>query len=206
MKIVVIGAGGHARSVCDVLLMEGKHEIIGLVDGGATEGFYGLPLLGGDEVLPDLLAQGKVQGALVGIGSNKVRKALQEKLQAMGYQMVCAISPSAVLSPFAQVGEGTVVMHGAVVGASARVGEGCIINTNCSLDHDDDIGDFCHIAPGVAVSGGVRVGPGSFLGTGARVIDGITLGCGVMLGAGAVAVRDIEDGYTAVGVPARIIK
>lgn len=206
MNIVVIGAGGHARSVCDVLLMQGRHQILGLVDPEAAEGFYDLPVLGGDEVLPELLARGCAQGALVAIGSNRIRRRITEKLMDLGYEMVTAISPRAVVSPFARVEPGTVVMHGAVIGASARVGRGCIINTNCSLDHDDEVGDFCHIAPGVAISGTVRIGSESFVGTGARIIDGITLGERVMLGAGAVAIRDIPSGHTAVGVPARSIR
>lgn len=206
MNIVVLGAGGHARSVCDVLLAAGEYHILGLVDGRAEQSFFGLPLLGGDEVLPELLARGEAQGAFVAIGNNAVRKKLYVVLREMGYTMVSAVSPHAYVSPYATVGHGTAVMHGVVIGPCARVNEGCIINTNASLDHDDQIGAFCHIAPGAALSGGVTVGDGSFLGTGCRVIDGIHIGANVMLGAGATAIRDLPDGVTAVGVPARIIK
>lgn len=206
MNIVVLGAGGHARSVCDVLLAGGEHRIIGLVDGQATQGFFSLPLLGGDEILALLRQEERAQGAFVAIGSNAVRKKLYSRLRELGFYMVSAISPNAHVSPYATVGPGTAVMNGVVIGPCARVGEGCIINTNASIDHDDEIGDYSHIAPGAALSGGVIVGAGAFLGTGCRVIDGIHIGKDVILGAGATAIRDLPDGVTAVGVPARIIK
>lgn len=206
MRIVVIGAGGHARSVCDVLLQAGAHQVVGLIDGGQAEGFFGLPVLGGDDILPGLLARGEAQGALVGIGSNAVRRRITASLMEMGYEMVTAISPRAFLSAHASIGAGSVMMPGAVAGPCCRIGEGCILNTNCNVDHDTMVEDFCHIAPGVSISGNVHIGDGSFLGTGANVIDGIRIGQHVMLGAGGVAVRDIPEGCTAVGVPARIIK
>lgn len=206
MKIIVVGAGGHARSVCAVLLDAGEHEIVGLLDPDATEGFFGIPLLGGDELMPSLLSAGEAQGAFIAVGSNRIRRKLFERAAGLGYQMVSAISPHAHISRLAIIGSGVACMPGAVVHANASLGDGCILNTNASLDHDVRIAPFCHIAPGVAISGSVSVGEGSFIGVGARIIDKITLGAGVMLGAGAVAIRDLPARCTAVGVPAKIIK
>lgn len=206
MNIVVIGAGGHSRSVCDVLQQAGEHTIVGLLDAHAQEGFLGIPLLGGDGLLPELLASGRAQGVMVAIGANAVRARITHSVAAMGYVPVNAVHPRAVVSPHARLGAGICVMAGAVLNVNVTVGDGCIINTNASVDHDTAIGDFCHIAPGVAISGGVVIGEGSFLGTGSRVIDGIRIGPHTMLGAGGAAVRDIEGYCTAVGVPARVIK
>lgn len=206
MKIVVVGAGGHARSVCAVLLDAGEHEIVGLLDPDATEGFFGIPLLGGDELLLSLLSAGKAQGAFIAIGSNRIRRKLFERAAGMGYQMVNAMSPHAHISRLATVGSGVACMPGAVIHANASLGDGGILNTNASIDHDVCISPFCHIAPGVAISGSVTVGEGSFIGVGARIIDKINIGAGVMLGAGAVAIRDIPAHCTAVGVPAKVIK
>lgn len=206
MKIVVVGAGGHARSVCDVLLDEGRHEVLGLLDPRATQGFLGLPILGGDEQLEALLRAGQAQGVHVALGDNRVRMRILQKAVAMGYTAVNAISPHAVVSRFATLGQGVAAMPGAVVGVCAAVGDGCILNTNSSIDHDVRLGGYCHIAPGVAVSGGVTVGEGTFLGVGARVIDGIAIGAWTMVGGGAAVIRDLPDHCTAVGVPARVIK
>lgn len=206
MKVVVIGAGGHARSVCDVFLDEGKHEVIGLLDPGVDQGVLGIPLLGDEDLLEPLLREGRAEGVHVALGSNKLRRRILERAVAMGYRAVSAVSPHAVISRFATLGEGIAVMAGAVVNVSAVIGDGCILNTNCSVDHDSVIGPYSHVAPGAALSGNVRVGEGSFLGTGCRVIDGVTIGAYVMLGAGGTAIRDLPEGVTAVGVPAKVIK
>lgn len=204
MNVVVIGAGGHARSTCDVLLAAGEHRIVGLLDPYATEGFFSIPLLGGDDMMSSVIREGRAKGIFVALGDNGVRRRLTEQARTLGYEVVRAISPRAVVSPFASVGQGTAIMPGAIINACARVGEGCIINTNASVDHDDVIGDYCHIAPGVTLCGYVTVGGRSFIGAGARVIDRITIGEDVILGAGAVAVRDIPSCVTAIGVPARV--
>jgi len=206
MKIVVIGAGGHARSVCDILLQQGMHEIIGLVDPIAQEGFFDIPLLGDDCLLVPIIGEQKAQGAFVALGSNKIRKKLMLQVEELGYEIISAISPYSVISRFATIGKGTVVMPGAIVNANAVIGQGCILNTNCSIDHDDVIGDYCHIAPGATICGTVVVGESSFIGAGARIIDKIAIGDKVMLGAGAVAIRNIPSDCTAVGVPAKVIK
>ena len=206
MKIVVVGAGGHARSVCDVLLQMGVHEIVGLVDPADKGGFFDIPLLGDDNLLESIFRQKKAQGAFVAMGSNNARKRLIHQLSEFGYEIVQAISPHAIVSSYASIGRGTVVMAGAIINACAKIGEGCIINTNASIDHDDAIGDYCHIAPGATICGFVSVGSGSFIGAGATIIDRISVGEDVMLGAGSVAIHDIPSNRTAVGVPAKIIK
>lgn len=206
MKMVLVGASGHARSVLDVLLDAGGHEVVGLLDPGAREGIWDIPLLGGDDLLLPLLREGRVEGVHVALGSNRLRRKLLALAVSIGYRPVSAISPHAVISRHATVGEGVAVMAGAVVNAGAVIGEGCILNTNCSIDHDTKVGAYSHIAPGAALSGNVTVGEGSFLGTGSRVIDGVTIGKFVMLGAGGTATRDLPEGCTAVGVPARVIK
>ena len=206
MKIVVVGAGGHARSVCEVIIAQGRYEIIGLVDPGAQEGFFDIPLLGNDSLLGSLYREGRAEGVFVALGSNSVRKKLMRVAAGIGYTCITAISPHAVVSRFCSIGVGSVVMPGAVINAGTTIGEGCILNTNSSVDHDCTIGDYCHIAPGATLCGCVTVGEGTFVGAGARIIDRIQLGSHIMLGAGAVAIRNLPPSCTAVGVPARIIK
>lgn len=205
-KTIVIGAGGHSHSVCDILLQDEHIEIVGLIDGYAEEGFFGIELLGGDELIPELFKSGKASYAFVAIGSNKIRRKLTASLKKIGYQMVNAISKQAYISQNALLSDGIAIMPGAVVNAGASIGEGVILNTNCSIDHDTIVSDFVHIAPGCAICGNVNIGAETFIGVGSSVIDGIKIGSETMIGAGAAVIRDIPDCCTAVGVPAKIIK
>lgn len=205
-KIVVLGAGGHSRSVCDILLQDARNHVVGLVDAQAVKGFWGIPVLGGDEVLPGLRETGEAEYTFVAIGDNLLRRKLIEQVVCLGYKMVNAISSHAILSPHADLGQGVAVMPGAIVGANAVIDTGAIINTNASVDHDVQVGAHCHVAPGAVICGSVSLGDGVFIGAGARVIDGLNIGSHTTVGAGAAVIHDLPSNCVAVGVPARIIK
>lgn len=202
-EVVIVGAGAHCKVVLDVLMQSGEYKPIGLLDSNGSNGILGIPVIGADDRMEELYASG-IRYGFVAVGSNSVREKIQAKMEKIGYEMLTLISSHAIVSTYATVEPGTLIMPGAIVNASAHIGRGCILNTNCSVDHDCEIEDFVHIAPGCAISGSTKIGSQSFLGTGSRVIDRISIGKGAMLGAGAVAVRDIPDHCTAVGVPARI--
>lgn len=203
-KIIVLGNGGHARSVCDILLQMGMYEIVGLLAKDRSQ-IMGIPVLGEDEKLEELYVQG-IRKAFVAIGDNQIRRKLTEKLNQIGFELGSAISPKAVISNFADIGTGAAVMPGAVINAYAVIGDGSIINTNASIDHDVKIGKFCHIAPGSSICGTTVIGDGSFIGVGSSLIDGITIGENVMIGAGAAVITDIQKNCLAAGVPAKVIK
>lgn len=205
-KIVVIGSGGHSRSVCDILLQNTDNDIVGLIDTPKSNGFWGIDVIGDDSSLLDILRDGKATHAFVGLGDNHKRKKIFEYILKLGYKAVNAVSPYAVISPHAHLGNGIALMPGAVIGPNAIIGNGSIINTNASVDHDDRIGDFCHIAPGTAICGTVNIGNEAFIGAGARVIDAVSIGECSIIGAGAAVVSDIPSHCTAVGVPAKVIK
>ena len=205
-RILVLGTGGHARSVCDVLEQSGVYRIVGLITADSSEGFWGLPVLGDDDCLEELFHAQQAEYAFAAIGSNIVREQVTKRLRRIGYRCVNVISPHAVISPHTTLGEGIAVMPGAIIGANAVIGDGTIVNTNASVDHDNKIGSFCHIAPGVVICGTTTIGDGVMIGAGARVIDGISIGAWSMIGAGAAVVCDIPGRCTAVGVPAKIIK
>lgn len=111
--------------------------------------------------------------------------------------------PSAILSPSATIGAGTLIVAGSILNADARLGMGVILNTGASVDHDCEIGDFAHISPGARLAGGVRIGARSWIGIGAVVREGVTIGADVMVGAGAAVICDIADGTQVAGVPAK---
>ena len=205
-RTIVIGAGGHSHSVCDILKQDNSIDIAGLVDGYVDTGFFDIELIGGDKLLETINVTGKAEYAFVAIGSNKVREGYYKKLDEIGYKFINAISSSAIISSYAEIGLGVCVMPGVCVNANAVIGNGVILNTNCSVDHDTVIGDYVHIAPGTTLCGSVTIGDNSFIGAGSTVINGIKIGKNVTIGAGAVVISDIPDNCTAVGVPAKIIK
>lgn len=209
-KVIVIGAGGHARSVMDIILENNEYEIIGCLDpiyptSTCVERMEDIPIIGTDDELKRFYDEG-IHSIFIAIGSNTLRKKLQQKAIAIGYQPINVISKYARISSRAKLGVGNCVMAGAVINVNCCIGDGCIINTNSSLDHDCSVGDFAHVAPGVAVSGTTDIGEGTHIGTNTAVIDGITIGSWSYIGAGAAVVKDIAEHTLAYGVPAKPIK
>lgn len=208
MKVVIWGASGHARVVADALTLAGEHELVGFLDDvnpvQPSARVLGLPVLGGREVLPRLLADG-VRGLILGFGKNAARLRIAPEALAMGFTLVRAIHPRAIVARDATVGAGAVVVAGAVINSGATIGECAIVNTAATVDHDAIVEDGAHVCPGASLAGSVHVGRGAWVGIGSCVIEKVRIGAGALIGAGAAVVRDVPDGMLAVGVPARVI-
>ena len=189
----LFGASGHAKVIMDILTASGQ-KVDALIDDNEK-----VNELNGYKVLHGVTDASPI---IVSIGVNAIRKKVVEKLTG---EFGTAIHPSAIVSPSAKIGEGTVVMAGAIINADAVIGKHCIINTGASVDHECVIGDYCHIAPHATLCGQVHVGEGSMVGVGACVIPCKNIGSWCTIGAGAAVVKDIPDGVTAVGVPAKVI-
>ena len=196
-KVIVIGGGGHAKVAIDCIRSAGD-TVVGILDDhlpiGAT--VLGAPVLGtvdNDHAYPDC-------EFLIAIGNNAIRKAIAEKLQVTWYT---AIHPSAVVSPHARVGEGSVIFANAVINADATLGRHCIINTAAVVEHDCVLSDFVHISPRAALAGNVHVGTLTQIGIGASVRQGITICGACTVGAGAAVVKNIEETGIYAGVPAK---
>lgn len=195
----LFGASGHGKVIKDILNANGiKVEAFADDNPNVNE-------CGGRPVVHDATG---LSPMIVSIGVNRIRKMIVERLKANNpdIKFATAIHPSAVISPTAKIGEGTVVMAGAVVNADAVIGNHCIVNTGATVDHDCKIGDYCHIAPGVNISGATHVGEGTWVGVGSCVIQCLNIGKNCMIGAGSVVVKDIPDNVTAFGCPAKVIK
>jgi UDP-perosamine 4-acetyltransferase len=202
-RVVVIGAGGHAKVVLEVLWALNAFEVVGLTDPGTADlELLGVPILGGDELLPGLYAQG-VAAAVVAIGSNRRRQQVGQSLLALGFTLPVVVHPTALISPSATIGQGAVVMARAIVGTLASIGELAIINTGAIVEHDNRIGRSAHIGPGVALAGGVQIGDRALVGVGSAVRPDISIGDDSMIGAGSAVVEDVPSGVTVVGSPAR---
>ena len=139
--------------------------------------------------------------AVIAIGRNDARASVAQR--SVGKTFIRVLHPTAHIAKEANIGIGSVVFAGAIVQPDATIGKHVIINTGASVDHDCDIGDFAHIAPGACLAGGVTVGEGTLIGIGAIVIPGIRIGKWVTVGAGAAVIRDVADGLTVAGVPAK---
>lgn len=203
-KIIIVGAGGHAKSVIDIVLQTGEYQIEGCIapNGGDV---LGIPVIGDDSDLPVLRKKG-IKNIIIAIGSNLIRHTLYRDALNSGFELVNIISQNSVVSPRARLGTGICIMAGAVVNVNVMISDNTIINTGCLIDHDCKIGVSSHIAPGVAISGSVVVGEGVHIGTGASVIDGITIGDWSYIGGGAVVVKDIPSNVVSYGVPARVAR
>ncbi len=196
-RLVVIGAGGHAKVVIETARAAGM-EVQAILDdddlrwGGSV---LGCPILGG---LP-LVADFAEDLFVIAIGSNAARRKIAASLDL---DWCSVIHPSAQISPSAHIGLGSMIFANAVIQAESVLGGHVIVNTAASIDHDCRIGSFAHIAPGARLAGSVTVGSGALIGIGAVVIPGVTVGENAAVGAGAAVVRDVAAGSTVLGVPA----
>lgn len=206
LPVIILGAGGHAKVLIDVLHAS-RAVIAGIVDSEpalAGSSLLSVPVLGNDDILTDFSpSEVQLVNALGSVGLPTKRRQLFERFKGMGYFFATVVHPSAVVALDVELGEGTQIMAGAVVQPGCCIGINSIINTCVSIDHDCIIGDHVHIAPGGTLSGGVKVGTGCHLGTGATVIQGIEIGKQSLVAAGAVVIRNVCVGAKVCGVPAR---
>jgi sugar O-acyltransferase (sialic acid O-acetyltransferase NeuD family) len=195
--LLLVGAGGHARACIDVLELEGRFAVAGLVGLAHEVGtrILGYPVLGTDTDLPALL--GNYAHALIAVGQIKtpdLRIRLFALLEQNSCRLPIIVSPRAYVSRHATLGAGTIVMHGAIVNAGAVVGRNCILNSHALIEHDAVVGDHCHIATSAAINSGVRIGTGTFVGSNSSVRQGTTIGERCLIGMGQRVLADCEAG------------
>jgi len=205
--VVIIGAGGHAKVIIDIIKTQNSYDIVGCLDEAPGNGreVAGVKIIGADVMLPKLRKNG-IDKIFVAIGDNKKRAELAKQAQNLGFRLINAISPYAYIADTVELHDGLAVMPGAVVNAGSRIMDNAIVNTKASVDHDCVVGSCCHVGPGCTLAGNVRLGEGVFLGAGTAVIPGVSVGSWSVTGAGAAIVADIPANALAVGVPGKVIK
>ncbi|MCR4861358.1 MAG: acetyltransferase [Ruminococcus sp.] len=203
-KIVLIGGGGHCKSVLDTLLRNNEYDEIVITDNDipVDTKIMGCKVAGNDDVLQDLLANGFTEAFITvgSIKSTKLRRILFDKAIKLGFNMPNIIDKSAVVSKFSKLGKGIFIGKCAVVNADSTIGDAAIINTSSVIEHECTIGSFTHVSVGSKLCGNVKVGNDSLIGAGSVVIQGVELGNNVIIGAGSTVLKRIDDNSTRVGV------
>ncbi len=195
-QILILGSGGHAASLTDIIECENKYKIAGYVVNEQS-GSIGIdyPVIGTDRDLPDLYQSG-IRYAAIGIGylgKSDLRERLYQDLKEIGFYMPVICDPSATVSQHVTIEEGTVIGKGAVINAGVSIGKMCIVNTGAIVEHDCRIADFSHISVGSVLCGSVTVKKAAFIGANATVIQGKVIGSNCIVGAGTVIRKNVED-------------
>lgn len=206
-KIVVIGNGGHAKVVIDILREMGRYEIIGVTTDKkcSDDVFCNYPVLGDDDILCDLIRNG-VKNAAIGIGGfkdNTLRKKIYEETKTKGFKVISAIHPSAVISRSALLGEGDVIFPGVVINTDVHIGNNVVIATGSTIDHETVIKDNVLISAGVNVGAYATIEEGALLALGSKVVSGVRVGGNSLVAAGAVVINDVDQDSKVFGIPAR---
>lgn len=209
-KIVLIGGGGHCKSVIDVIEQQNEFEIAGIVDVESKLGMevLGYKIFATDHELHKLVEKYKYYHICVGfIKPSVFRTNIYNKLKNIGANLPVIISPKSNVSKHAKIGEGSVIMHNAIVNAGATIGLNCIINTGAIIEHDAVVGNNCHVSTSAIVNGECVVEENSFIGSNSVLVNNIKIASNSIIGAGTVVHKSIENSFcTIVGNPGRVIK
>jgi len=177
-KIILIGGGGHCKSVIDVIEQEKKYKIYGIID---KPEFLGTKILKYKVIGNDLDLKSfakEVKNALITVGqikSAKLRIKLFKLAKKAGFILPTVISPNSYVSKYSKIGNGSIVMHQAIVNANTSIGDNCIINSKALIEHDCSISNHCHISTNATINGGVKIGSECFIGSNVTTKDNIKI-------------------------------
>ena len=205
-KLLLIGGGGHCRSVLDSALSAGYKEI-GIIDNNALSSSAGVPVMGNDDDLLELRENGWTDAFIsVGsVGSTALRCKLYKMVKEMRFIVPDIIDPTAVIARQVNIEEGVFIGKNVVVNAGSVIGTCAILNTGAIIEHDCTVGAFSHISPGTKLCGQVSVGNDSHIGAGSVVRQCISIGNGSLIGIGSVVVKDMPDNVKAFGNPCKVV-
>ena len=202
-RLVLIGGGGHCKSVLDSALAMNRFEEIVITDAELKAGtnIFGCKIIGTDDDLPELIKSG-FDSAFITIGSIKsafLRKQLSVIAEGLGFQFPIICDPTACISPFATIEKGTFIGKNVVINAESKIGKHCIINTGSVLEHECTVGDYSHISVGTILCGNSHVGHESFIGAGSTIIQGVSIGDKTVVGANSTVLKDVGDNMKVYG-------
>jgi len=191
IKLVLIGAGGHAKSCFEVINKIKKIKIVGCIAEKSNKKFY---YLGKDKDLPSIRKKYKHAHLAIGFIKNyKLRLKILKKLKNLKYIMPTIISKNSIVSKNSKIGAGTIVMNYCIVNYDAQIGDNTIINNRALIEHDVVIGSNCHISTSVTVNGNCKIGDNTFIGSGAVIDNGVSIGKNCIIGSGLIIKKNIKD-------------
>ena len=208
IRVLCLGAGGHASVVCDAMRLDQQLQPVGLLDDDTSlHGIerFGMRVLGPIDDIARAAREHNATHAAVGIGTHRAdprRAELVERIEAAGLPLATVLHPAAVVAAGVRIEPGVQIFAGATINPGAALGRNAIINTRAVIEHDAAIGAHAHVCPGAIVLGGVAVGDHAFVGAGAVIKQGLSVGERATVAAGAVVIEDVPEGATVAGVPA----
>lgn len=209
-KLLLLGGGGHCKSVLDSLFQCNRYEELAIIDRRELIGHsvLGVPIIGCDDDLPRLYNQGFTYAFIsVGnLGNPRIRIKLFDKLMEIGFKIPIIKDPTAVVSSETFLGSGVFVGKNAVINAGTTVGKCAIINTSVTVEHDCIIEDFVHLAPGTILCGEVQVGRNTHIGANSVIKQRLTIGSDCLIGMGSVVVADLGNSIIAYGNPCKMVR
>lgn len=206
--LILIGGGGHCHAAIDVIEKQGKFQIKGVLDPQIEGDVMGYPILGRDDLIPDLVSKG-LTNFLITVGqinNSKLRRNLFHIVKKHGGQLPVIISPSSEISRGVKLGDGTLVMHHCVINVNSILGDNNIINTGAIIEHDCKLGSHNHLSTKSIINGNVKLCDESFLGSGSTVSEQVNICSDVVIGAGSLVLKNINSSGVYVGNPIRKIK
>lgn len=208
-KLLLLGGGGHCRSIIDSLVSLNEYDDIGVVDNSPIIDLpNGISVVGTDDDLGSLYEQGW-ESAFVSVGSvghTALRRKLYDTIKKYKFNIPSIIDPSAVIAKDAVVDKGVFVGKGAIINAKAFIDFAAIINTGAVIEHECHVGEFAHISPGAVLCGNVKVGNDAHVGANSTVIQGTIIGVDSVVGIGSVVTKRVPDGVVAYGNPCKVVK
>lgn len=209
-KLLLIGGGGHCKTVIEAIESNNYYNEIGIIDTSNNIGKFILqhPIIGADQDLKKLREQGYEYAfiSLGSIGDPTKRISLYRLVKELQFQIPIIIDRTAHVSQYAKISEGVFAGKNVILNADTMIGECVLLNTGCIIEHDCRIGGFSHIASGAVLSGNVTIGEGAHIGANSVIRQGIHVGERTVIGVGSVVVKDIESRCVAVGNPCRKVE
>lgn len=202
-KLVLIGAGGYAKSVIDSIDCY-NYKLVGFIDEFSEKKEHlGYPIIGKSL---DSLEYSESYVFFIAIGNNIKRKIWYDRLTESNLRLINVVDKTAIVSPMSKIGNGCFVGKMAIINSHAMIGNNCIINTKSLVEHGCNVADHVNLSTNSVINGDVIVGSGSFVGSCSITIGQITIGEWSTIGAGAVVTKNVGDNVTVAGVPAKVIK
>jgi len=206
-NLILVGGGGHCKSVIDVAESAG-YTILGVLDLPSEVGKKVLDyeVIGVDDDIPYYVDKAEFIITVGQIKDALLREKLHNKIVSVGGRLATIVASTAYVSKYAVLGRGTVVMHKAFVNAEVVIKESCIINTFANIEHSAEIGSFTHISTGAMVNGDCKVGSHVFLGSQSVMLNGTSISDNNVIAAGSFVRKSIKKSGIYAGNPARLMK